>query len=178
MLNDSSQAYGIVSKIFHWLVAILIFGLFAIGVWMVELGYYDQWYKDAPFYHKSTGIILAFIMLLRIFWRTINSKPAPLASHRLWEQRLALATHILIYTLILLIITSGYLISTADGRGISVFNLFEIPSAGLLVENQEDRAGLVHQWMAYILMGLIVLHIGAALTHHFIHKDQTLKRML
>ncbi|WP_444996381.1 cytochrome b [Aliikangiella sp. IMCC44359] len=178
MYKNTSSTYGIVSKSLHWLVAAVILGMFAVGIWMVELTYYDQWYKDAPYYHKSVGIILAFIMIFRIFWRYLSPPPEGLKSHKPIEQKLAKATHLLIYILIFTIIISGYLISTADERGISVFGLFELPSIGTLLENQEDIAGLFHQWLAYILIGLVVLHAAAALKHHFVDKDNTLKRMI
>ena len=73
---------------------------------------------------------------------------------------------------------SGYLISTADERGISVFGLFEVPGFGSLIDNQEDLAGVVHKYAAYLVIGLTLLHAAAALKHHFIDKDETLTRML
>jgi cytochrome b561 len=73
---------------------------------------------------------------------------------------------------------SGYLISTADGRAIDVFNLFSVPALVSGFDNQEDIAGLVHQIIAYSLIALVVLHALAALKHHFIDRDRTLKRML
>jgi cytochrome b561 len=73
---------------------------------------------------------------------------------------------------------SGYLISTADGRGIDVFGLFSLPATLSGVENQEDIAGKVHQSLAFILVALVVLHALAALKHHFLDRDATLKRML
>ena len=76
------------------------------------------------------------------------------------------------------IIISGYFISTADGRGIEVFSLFEIPGFGSFIENQEDIAGEIHKWLAYTLIGLSLLHGFAALKHHFVDKDDTLNRMI
>ena len=73
---------------------------------------------------------------------------------------------------------SGYLISTADGRGIEVFDFFVIPALGSIIENQEDLAGLVHKWLAYLLVSLATLHALAALKHHFIDKDNTLNRII
>ena len=69
MLKNSQTHYGIVSIVLHWLVAITVFGLFAVGFWMVDLSYYSQWYRTAPHWHKSIGILLALVMLLRLLWR-------------------------------------------------------------------------------------------------------------
>lgn len=77
-----------------------------------------------------------------------------------------------------MIMISGYLISTADDRGIEVFMFFVVPGFGSFFENQEDIAGLVHQWLAYILIALSLLHAMAAVKHHVIDKDNTLNRMI
>ncbi len=73
---------------------------------------------------------------------------------------------------------SGYLISTADGRAIEVFNWFSIPALGELFSDQADIAGEIHYYLAFSLIGLAVLHALAALKHHYINKDNTLKKML
>jgi len=86
--------------------------------------------------------------------------------------------HLALYVLLFAIMLSGYLISTADSRGIDVFEWFEVPGFGSLFENQEDIAGLFHQYAAYSLIGLVILHAAAAIKHHFIDKDNTLKRMI
>lgn len=177
MLKNSQSHYGLVAVLFHWLSAITIIGLFALGFWMVELGYYDPWYHDAPFIHKSIGILFALFMLLRLGWRLYDSPPTPLDHHNAIEKKLAPITHITIYFLIFFIIVSGYLISTADGKPIEVFNWFSIPAIDALVENQEDLAGTIHEWLAYILISIALIHALAAIKHHFFDKDNTLRRM-
>ena len=86
--------------------------------------------------------------------------------------------HRLMYVLMYLLLLSGYLISTADGRGINVFGLFTVPASISGLQNQADIAGEVHQWFAFTLIALVVLHVLAALKHHLVNRDQTLKRML
>jgi cytochrome b561 len=86
--------------------------------------------------------------------------------------------HFALYILLLCLFISGYLISTADGRGIEVFNWFIVPSMGEFVDNQEDLAGAFHDWLAYGLVCLVVLHVLAALKHHYLDKDTSLVRML
>ena len=75
-------------------------------------------------------------------------------------------------------VTSGYLITTADGQAVVVFGLFEIPATLYGLENQEDVAGAIHDWLATLLIALAALHGLAALKHHFIDRDPTLLRML
>jgi cytochrome b561 len=95
-----------------------------------------------------------------------------------FENLAAKLAHKLIYLLLALIFISGYLISTSDGRPISVFNLFNVPALGELFENQSDISGEIHFYSAVTLMVLVTLHALAALKHHFINKDNTLKKML
>lgn len=178
LLRNTEIQYGTLAILFHWLTALIVIALFGLGLWMTDLSYQDAWYQRAPFLHKSVGILLFIFTLLRIVWMLTNPKPLPLADSPLWEHRLAITVHGLLYLLLIAIMSSGYLISTADGRGISVFDWFEIPALSWTLENQEDLAGEIHEVLAFSLMGLVALHIGAAFKHHFVNKDNTLKRML
>lgn len=177
-MNNTKANYGYVSIFFHWFSAFIIFGLFALGYYMVDLTYYHQWYKTAPALHKSIGLLFFMLMLLRLFWRYQQVSPEHLSSHSALEQKAGKIIHSLFYLLIFIIMITGYLISTADGRGIEVFELITIPAYGAIIENQEDIAGLVHKWLAYLLIALASLHALAALKHHFIDKDNTLNRMI
>ena len=178
MLRNTSTGYGWISILLHWLVALAIIGLFALGLWMTELTYYDPWYREAPAIHKSIGILLFLVVVLRLAWRWGNPRPAPLPNHTPWEKRLGHAMHGLLYALPLLVMLSGYLISTAEGRPIEVFDWFSVPATLSGYEQQEDIAGEIHEILAFILIGLAGLHALAALKHHFIDRDRTLRRML
>jgi cytochrome b561 len=177
MLKNTDSKYGLITKIFHWLCALAIIGLFVLGFWMVDLSYYSQWYKPAPDLHKSIGVLLFLVMISRLLWRLTQPTPKPLPSHKTWEQKSAHAVHVILYILTFVVMASGYLISTADGRAIAIFNWFEIPSIGELFNNQEDIAGDIHRWIAYGLIILAILHALAAIKHHFFDRDATLKRM-
>lgn len=176
-MQPTENSYSSLSKLLHWLMALMIFGLFGVGFWMVDLTYYSAWYKTAPHYHKSFGIVLAALLVVRLAVLFKKRKPAPLASHSQLVQRASKLTHVLLYVLLLLIVMTGYLISTADNRGIEVFNWLVVPGFGEFFDQQADRAGLLHQWLAYGLIALALLHALGALKHHFIDKDATLKRM-
>jgi cytochrome b561 len=177
-LRDSSERYGLVAVLLHWLVAGGVFGLFGLGYYMVDLTYYDQWYQLAPHVHESVGILLFGIMLLRIGWRVANRKPRPLSTHSRLEIIAARAAHWSLYLLILVAMVSGYLISTADGSPIDVFNWFTVPSATGSVRDIEVFVGDAHYWSTWALVVLSLLHGLAAVKHHLIDKDDTLVRML
>jgi len=177
-MNNTQTNYGYVSIFLHWLSALSIFALFGLGYYMVDLTYYHQWYKTAPELHKSVGILLFFLMLIRVIWRYKQLTPEHLPSHSNLERKAGKFVHSALYLLVFIIMITGYLISTADGRGIDVFELFVIPGFGSFIENQEDIAGLIHKWLAYVLIAFALLHAIAALKHHFIDKDNTLNRII
>jgi len=176
--QNSRNAYGLLSIMLHWLVAVCVFGMFGLGLWMVDLDYYSSWYQAAPDLHKSIGLCLLALMVLRLLWRTLSPPPLPLASHDKRTQQASKTAHWLLYAGLFALMLSGYLISTADGRGISVFGLFSVPASLTSIPDQEDIAGVIHEWLAWALVILAGLHALAALKHHFIDRDVTLLRML
>ncbi len=168
--------YNIVSRVIHWISAIVIFAMFAVGLWMVDLSYYSSWYKTAPHWHKSVGLLLAAVTIFRLFWKIVTTSPGLKGSAL--EKVVASIVHKLIYLNLFTIFVSGYLISTEDGRGIDVFNWFMIPAVGALFEGQADLAGTVHFYAAWVLIITAVIHAMAAFKHHFINKDNTLRKMI
>lgn len=174
--RNTTQSYGLIAITLHWLVAVVVVGLFALGWWMVDLGYYNPWYNRAPAIHKAVGILLFAVLAGRLLWRWVNPRPRP--QGRPLERRLATMVHALFYVLLFAVMIAGYLISTADGSSIDVFGLFALPATITDLPQQEDIAGDIHRWLAWGVMGLTVGHAGAALKHHFINRDSTLMRML
>lgn len=177
-MRNTSTAYGPVAIFLHWLDALIIILLFAIGFYMVDLTYYDSLYKPLPFIHKSVGMLMLFWFGFRIFWRLTNISPDPVDGTTTSERLLARLAHRGLYLLIGIVLISGYLIPTAAGAGISIFDLFSVPATVTGIPNQEDLAGTVHRYVAYALIALVVLHAAAALKHHLINHDNTLRRML
>jgi cytochrome b561 len=177
MFKNSTTGYGWPSIILHWLSALLIFGLFGLGLYMVELDYYDDWYHDSTHWHESLGLLFFALLVGRIIWRQLNPKPAPIATTQLqkWLARLA---HGILYLLMLLIPISGYLISTADGHGVALFSWFKVPSITGNIDNMETISGQFHYWLSILIIALGAGHVGAAIKHHWLDKDDTLKRML
>jgi cytochrome b561 len=174
--KNTPEAYGRVSILLHWLIAAAVPGLFGLGLWMVELDYYDAWYHRAPELHKGLGVSLLGIMLLRLAWRSGN--PQPRLPGTPLQQRLASAMHRALYAVLFAVMLSGYLISTADGRPVDVFGVMQLPATLSGIEGQEDIAGLFHRVLAMVMIGLVCLHALAALKHHLIDHDRTLLRML
>ena len=177
-LRNSSSRYGLVSIVTHWGVALAVFGLFGLGLWMVGLDYYSPWRKSAPDLHKSIGLVLLGVMLLRVIWRFVSPPPLAPATHGTFTRLAATLGHALLYFGLFAVMIAGYLISTADGAGIPVFGLFQVPALVSDLPDQADIAGVIHLYLAWGLVVFAILHALAALKHHFIDRDATLVRML
>lgn len=176
--RNTAYSWGLLAVLMHWLVAVTIISLFGLGLWMTGLDYYDPWYSQGPDIHRSIGILLFFLILVRLGWRFMEIIPNPHPKHKYCEIRTAHAVHLLLYLLPLITMLCGYLISTADGRPVAVFNWFEIPALFTGLAQQEEVMGYIHELLAWGLIATAILHAAGALKHHFIDGDTTLTRML
>lgn len=177
-LKNNQQKYGLVTVFLHWLIALATFGLFGLGLWMRELGYYDAWYQKGPTLHEGVGVFLFFCIVIRILWRYINPSPMAESHHKVWEKIAAKAAHILLNALLLIIAISGYLIVTAKGEALKVFDWFSLPATLSSLSTQADLAGEIHLLLAWSVIVIAAVHALGAIKHHLIDKDRTLKRML
>lgn len=178
MWRNTDACYGLAAILLHWLTALAVAGLFGLGLWMVDLTYYDAWYRTAPWVHKSVGVLVFAMLAMRISWRILNPPPLPLPTLSRIERKLSAAVHALLYLLLLGVTVSGYLISTADGQPVSVFGLVSLPATLAHLPGQAEAAGDIHLILAVTLVGFACLHGLAALKHHFVDRDGTLLRML
>ena len=163
-LGNTVQAYGLISRLLHWVMAVLIVGLFALGLYMMSLDYTNPWSTTAPMLHLGFGVLTAILLIIRLAWRLLNTRPD--ITGKLWQRHTALWVHRAFYILIATIVLSGYLITTADGKALSVFGWFTIPATVHGYPNQEDIAGLVHEISSYICIVLVVIHSLAAIKHY------------
>lgn len=173
--QQTTDKYHWASKTIHWLTALTVVALFALGLWMVGLDYYHSWYQTGPDIHRSVGLLLAALTILRISLYFIPH-PQALPTHSDFERVAASLTKVLLLVLLICLFFSGYFISTATGDPVYVFDWFAIPSI-FQMENLEDIAGEIHEYAAWALIVLAGIHALAAIKHHFIDKDDTLKRM-
>ena len=176
--KNTENSFGLVTILIHWLMALFIIGLFVIGKYMLSLDYYDSFYHTGPWWHKSFGLLVAFLLVYRIVWKLKNPSVKPLDSYKKYEISLAKLVQILLYISLIVCCISGVMISTAEGTGISFFNLFEIPAFIAKGKAQAELAGEIHYYATYTLIILAGLHMLAALKHHFLDKDKTLTRII
>jgi cytochrome b561 len=174
-LRDTHAGFGFVTRALHWIMALVIAAMFALGYWMVGLDYYSPYYVSAPDLHRSVGIVLLVALLARWGWRLINTNPADDELSK-FERVASKIVQRSFYPLLLAVTISGYLISTSEGRGIDVFGLFTVPAV-ILSKGTSDTAGYIHRILSYITIALAALHTAAALKHHFVDRSHILTRM-
>jgi cytochrome b561 len=177
MIRDTHQGFGIISILFHWLGAIATLLLFGLGFYLTSYGYYSPDFLKIAHFHYALGILLFGLVLVRVLWRLTSKTPVPLSNSLPARFGIKLVKFLL-YVLLFVIMVSGYLICTSEGQTINVFGLFEMPSLMLLTTDQLNLAGLTHKYSSWMLIGIVVIHVGAALIHHFFVKDRTLVRMI
>ncbi|HVV68850.1 MAG TPA: cytochrome b [Gammaproteobacteria bacterium] len=176
-IKNSQNRYGIVAIWLHWLMAILIIGLLALGLYMVGVPL-SHWKLKLYGWHKEFGMLVLLLLLLRLAWRLGNIIPLLPETIPRWQKRAARVVHWLFYGFMIALPVSGWLITSAAGLPVSFFGLFVLPN---LVSPSENRLLLfteVHEWLSYALIATLCLHILAALKHHFIDRDDTLKKIL
>lgn len=175
-LNNSKDTYGLVTKFFHWVTTFIILGVILVGLYMVSMPYGPE-KLEMYAWHKSFGLLVLWFVGLRIIWRIFSVKPDPHPDHALWERVLARIAHFLLYIAMIGMPMSGWLMSSAGEYPVPFFGI-QMPD---LMGKNPDMARLmafIHEVLAYILIGTIVLHAMGALKHHFIDDDTTLIRML
>lgn len=177
MIRDTTASFGFVTIALHWISAISILTVMGLGAYVVYYGYYSSNFLQYAHLHYGLGILIFFVMSLRLLWRLSSRTPVSLASKMFARISITLIKCSL-YALAFTVIISGYLICTSEGQSINVLGIVEIPSLVLLETAELNIAGLTHKYLAWVFFSIIVLHALAALIHHFIFKDNTLRRML
>lgn len=178
MLRDSARGYGLITIALHWVCTLLIIFLFGLGIYMTGLDYYSPWYHKGPALHVSLGLTLLLLMIVRVLWIFTNRKPDPLPTYSRTTLRLAVLVKYLLYLLIFIVLIAGYLITTAEGKPASWFDLIQFPSLTKLDAGNVDLAGWIHELVAWAIVIVAGLHACAALIHHFYSRDRTLVRIL
>ncbi len=169
--------YTPVAKALHWLIALLLFGLLALGFYMQDLPLSPQKLQLYA-WHKWAGVTVFLLVLVRLAWR-VTHRPPPLPEHMPRVMQLAAhAGHVLLYALMIAIPLSGWLMSSAKGFQTVWFGVLPIPD--LLDKNRElgDLLQTVHLSLNLFFVVVLIGHMGAALKHHFIDRDDVLTRML
>jgi cytochrome b561 len=176
-IKNSAERWGSVSIGLHWLTFLLIVGLGTVGLIMTDL-------PTSPFkiqiytLHKSFGLTVFALSLLRVLWRLVTSVPKPEPGSPRWQNSLATVTHGALYALLLAIPLSGWLFNSAAGFPLKWFGLFALPKLSGFNPGLKAFARDMHETLFYVLAALVLIHAAAALYHHYRLRDRVLARML
>jgi len=175
-MTTPAARYGGVAIALHWATALLIVANLLLGLSMVRLALSPQklqWYQ----WHKWIGITIFLLTSLRVLWRLRHPPPPPVPMPE-WQRRAATVSHVALYVLLLLIPLSGWVYSSATGVQVVYLGLFPLPD---LVAKDRTLAAVLrvtHLTLNSALFALVCVHVGAALRHHFVQRDDVLHRML
>jgi cytochrome b561 len=179
LFRNTPERFGLLTKLLHWTIALLMLFLIWLGWYMVDLTYYDKWYNASLYWHRALGLLVLGLALVKIGWQFRSPAPhATAPTLQPWERAAARAMHLLLLLMMLLIPITGYLISTSAGKSVPLLFGAEIPALFAVDEKLRDLAIEVHFWLAYATAFLAAGHAGAALKHEFVNRDGTLARML
>jgi cytochrome b561 len=159
----------------HWLLALALLGSFSVGLYMHELPISPQRLKLYN-WHKWAGICILALSALRLLWRLTHRPPADLPMPA-WQRRASHAAHGLLYVLFFAVPLAGWAYSSAAGFPIVVFGVLPLPDFVSPDKALAEAIKPLHATLAFVLAGVVVLHVAAALKHHFIDRDGLLDRM-
>jgi cytochrome b561 len=162
--------------VLHWLVALLIFVAFPLGLYMADLPLSPEKLRLFS-YHKWIGVTVFMLAGLRVVWRLTHEPPPLPAGHARRQRRLTAAVHGLLYVLILVIPVSGWLMSSAEGVQTVWFGVLPLPDLIGKDKALGEQLGELHETLNYIMLALVALHVAGALKHHFIERQPFLQRM-
>ncbi len=186
-LRNNELRYGTVAAAFHWVIAAVIIFQLWLGLYMGGLPHSDPNQFALVQLHKSVGLTILVLTVLRILWRFTSKVPPLPATMGPVLKALARTSHFLLYILMLAIPLSGWAMASASALGLPIryFGLFDWPRIWFLADmTREERRpightmGEVHEILAYSLIALLVIHISAALLHQFVYRDNVLRRMI
>lgn len=166
------------TRFLHWSIALLVVALFFSGLYMVRLDYYHPWYNTLPELHITVGVCVLLLWLVLIIRQFLPIKKPQNLTHKRTEILLASVVKYMMLISLIVIMTCGYLMITADGQSKTLFGWLVLPAVSLFSSAQVDTMGWIHENLSYVLMVMVLVHALGALKHHFIDRDNTLKRML
>jgi cytochrome b561 len=171
------ERYGAVAQGLHWLIAALILLMFGLGWYMVRLPLSQQKF-DLYQLHKWFGVTIFGLAALRLLWRLFRPAPPLPASMPVWERAAARTSHGLLYALLFVQPTVGFLQSNAANFPVVLWGVLPLPALIGPDEPLSETLLQVHHLGAFVFMLLVLAHVAAALRHHFLLKDDVLRRML
>ncbi|MGE3919928.1 MAG: cytochrome b [Gammaproteobacteria bacterium] len=177
MLKNTDTTYSSFSKFLHWTIFLLVAIMLGAGFFLDDIPH-GAFRTFVITLHKSIGITILFLMLIRLIWALMNTKPKLPPQTHLWEKISEHTVHTLLYIILIAMPLSGWIMSSAAGKPPNFFWLVQLPLPVPHSSELSDFGFAIHQYLAWTIIILVSIHILAALKHHFINKDNILKRMM
>lgn len=177
MIRNTADSWGWPAKFFHWTVAVLVLAQFALGPAAVA-SRLSPLKLNLFVWHKSIGILILLLMGLRLAWRLSHPSPALPGTMPAWERRSARLNHALMYAILVALPLSGWVINSAKNIPLRLFWWIPLPAIAGPDKAMADLSAGVHLLLFFALVALLLLHVGAALRHHWVSRDDVLRRML
>jgi len=174
--RNTTRSWGSLSKAFHWLIVLLIINQWWIAENADELKGLAK--LEALGTHKSFGMTILMLAVLRLLWRLVNPTPELTSETKPWERALARISHVSLYVLIFAMPLTGWMMSSAKNYPVSWFKMFQFPDLVAPAEQTFHQMLDLHHLLFKVLVGVALLHVAGALKHHFIDRNDVLKRML
>jgi cytochrome b561 len=175
-LRSNDRQWGSVAKFCHWIIALAILGNGTFGL-LMDLARSPMQKISWLALHKSIGLTVLALVLLRIAWRWRDGRPLDEPAPR-WQQWSAHAVHGVLYVLIVALPLSGWWFNSVTGKPLQWFKLFNLPALAAKNDDIRHFAHAVHEYLFWFLVLVLVAHVGAALKHHVFDNDNVLRRML
>jgi cytochrome b561 len=177
VVRHDIESWGATAKLFHWVMAALIFAQIALGLAAVS-------WRISPtklnlfVWHKSIGMLILALLVLRLLWRLSRRAPELPWEMPLWERAAAQLSHFLLYVLMIALPITGWVIASASNVPFQIFWRIPLPAIVAPDKALADLFATIHGWLVTLLAVALFAHIGAALRHHYVKRDTVLTRML
>jgi len=176
-MDHTGPQYTNVARLLHWIMAILVLAMIAAGFLMVQDGLGRSLQNALFIFHKNTGVLVLALVLLRLAYRAMQPPPPLPASVPPWQARAAGASHLALYTLLVVMPVAGYIRVKAGGFPIEVLDALGVPSLVPRSEALADLAKAVHYYAGIVIAAIVIVHISAALYHGLIRRDGVFSRI-
>lgn len=173
MIRNDEARFGLLTRLIHWIMALLVIGMLGFGTYIARMEV-DMSNFHLFGWHKTIGIVVLTLVLVRLFWHRVSPPPGPMETVPVWQLRLARAAHLALYVLLIAVPLTGWIASAATGIDVVIFGRWTLPRIALVSEGWENAFFVAHGVLTKLLAVLVVLHVAGALHR----SDGTLRRMI
>lgn len=173
MIGNDPDRFGLLTRLIHWITALLVIGMLGFGTYIARMQV-DMSNFHLFGWHKTIGIGLLALIVLRIVWHRLSPPPQPMATVPGWQRRLAKGAHMALYGLLLAVPLAGWIASAATGIDVVIFGTLTLPRIAPVSQAWETGFFAAHGALTKLLAAVVLLHIAGALHR----SDGTLRRMV